>query len=201
MRNRGGARAHHHRLFAKGLAARASRAIRNQSDAIKYREGDRAPLLDPRPDHRQADDVLDRRALLHAGLLQAAGRARQWRGDPQLHRPAARSRSSSRCSCMCRAASCCWPRPRGHGFVTSEDDAVAMTKDGKRVMNVKPPGRGRGLPLRRRRQRRGDRREPQAADLPARRSAGNGARAGRLSAALQGRRLARRHDLHLEGRA
>jgi topoisomerase-4 subunit A len=26
----------------------------------------------------------------------------------------------------------------GHGFVTSEDDAVAMTKNGKRVMNVKP---------------------------------------------------------------
>jgi topoisomerase-4 subunit A len=26
----------------------------------------------------------------------------------------------------------------GHGFVTNEDDAVAMTKNGKRVMNVKP---------------------------------------------------------------
>ena len=26
----------------------------------------------------------------------------------------------------------------GHGFITSEDDAVAMTKNGKRVMNVKP---------------------------------------------------------------
>jgi topoisomerase-4 subunit A len=28
----------------------------------------------------------------------------------------------------------------GHGFVSSEDDAVAMTKAGKRVMNVKTPG-------------------------------------------------------------
>jgi topoisomerase IV subunit A len=28
----------------------------------------------------------------------------------------------------------------GHGFITSEDDAVAMTKAGKRVMNVKAPG-------------------------------------------------------------
>jgi topoisomerase-4 subunit A len=28
----------------------------------------------------------------------------------------------------------------GHGFVTGEDDAVAMTKAGKRVMNVKAPG-------------------------------------------------------------
>ena len=26
----------------------------------------------------------------------------------------------------------------GHGFITSEDDAVAMTKNGKRVLNVKP---------------------------------------------------------------
>jgi topoisomerase IV subunit A len=28
----------------------------------------------------------------------------------------------------------------GHGFITNEDDAVAMTKAGKRVMNVKMPG-------------------------------------------------------------
>jgi topoisomerase-4 subunit A len=28
----------------------------------------------------------------------------------------------------------------GHGFITAEDDAVAMTKAGKRVMNVKMPG-------------------------------------------------------------
>jgi topoisomerase-4 subunit A len=26
----------------------------------------------------------------------------------------------------------------GHGFITNEDEAVAMTKNGKRVMNVKP---------------------------------------------------------------
>jgi topoisomerase-4 subunit A len=28
----------------------------------------------------------------------------------------------------------------GHGFVTNEDDALAMTRSGKRVMNVKVPG-------------------------------------------------------------
>jgi topoisomerase-4 subunit A len=28
----------------------------------------------------------------------------------------------------------------GHGFITNEDDAVAMTRSGKRVMNVKAPG-------------------------------------------------------------
>ena len=26
----------------------------------------------------------------------------------------------------------------GHGFITNEDDAIAMTRGGKRVMNVKP---------------------------------------------------------------
>ena len=26
----------------------------------------------------------------------------------------------------------------GHGFITNEDDAIAMTRNGKRVMNIKP---------------------------------------------------------------
>ena len=27
---------------------------------------------------------------------------------------------------------------KGYGFITNEDDAIAMTKKGKQVMNVKP---------------------------------------------------------------
>ena len=50
------------------------------------------PLLVPRPDHRPDHAAGDRWPLLHPGLQQAAGRARQWRGDPQLHRSAAGSR-------------------------------------------------------------------------------------------------------------
>ena len=44
---------------------------------------------------------------------------------------------------MRRAASCCSPPSTGHGFITNEDDAVAMTKVGKRVMNVKSRARRR----------------------------------------------------------
>ena len=76
------------------------------------------------------------------------------------------------------------------------DDQGRQTRD-----ECEDAGRSGGLHLRRGRQRCGDRREPQASHLPARRRAGIGARAGRLSAALQRRRLARRHGIHLERRA
>ena len=74
----------------------------------------------------------------------------------------------------------------GHGFVTNEDDAVATQASGKQVMNVPRRHRSGGLCVRRGRSGRGDRREPQASDLPARRSARAGARARRYPAALQG---------------
>ena len=76
----------------EGLAARAQ----GPSGTERRRQVPRRrsqPLLDPCRDHRQADDVRDRWALLHARLREAAGRARQWRGHPQLHRSAARGRS------------------------------------------------------------------------------------------------------------
>ena len=38
---------------------------------------------------------------------------------------------------MSRAAKLLLAATTGHGFVTNEDDAVAMTRSGKRVMNVK----------------------------------------------------------------
>ena len=80
----------------------------------------------------------------------------------------------------------------GHGFITNEDDAVAMTKKGKSVMNVKPgveaiscrPVDGDSVAVV------GDitnyfaDTNVEAADLQVGRSAGTGARAGRLPAAL-----------------
>ena len=69
-----------------------SRAIRKTVRRRQISRGRPAPLLDPCRDHRQAAAVRDRRALLHARLRQAAGRARQWRGHPQLHRSAAGGR-------------------------------------------------------------------------------------------------------------
>ena len=89
---RGGERTHHHRLFAESCGCARSKGHQEQSDDDQIPRRRQAPFLDSRPDHRPADDAGHRRPLLHAGLQQAAGRARQWRSDPQLHRSAARSR-------------------------------------------------------------------------------------------------------------
>ena len=75
----------------------------------------------------------------------------------------------------------------GDGFVLPEDEAVAQTRGGRQVLNLKEGVARRGLPAGRGRPRRGRRQQPQAAGLPARRAAGDGARQGRAAAALQGR--------------
>ena len=59
----------------------------------------------------------------------------------------------------------------GHGFVTNEDEAVAMTRSGKKVMNVPTGIEAQACAFVAGRLGRRARREPQAADLPARRSA------------------------------
>ncbi len=94
----------------------------------------------------------------------------------------------------------------GHGFVTNEDEAVAMTKNGKRVMNVTtgteakgPAPSSSGDSVAAIGEYRNARPQP-SIDLRPGRGAGDGARAGRLPATLQGRRPARRHDVHLETR-
>ena len=67
----------------------------------------------------------------------------------------------------------------GHGFVTNEDEAVAMTRSGKKVMNV-PTGIEAVLaPSSKATPSRCSEREPEAADLPA----GGSARARRAAAA------------------
>ena len=72
---------------------RAFKGHQEPSDAIKYREGDRARFWI----HAETTDKLMMFAtdgrFFTLDCSQAAGRARQWRSDPQLHRPAARSRS------------------------------------------------------------------------------------------------------------
>ena len=105
---RGRARADHGRLFGKGWL-RALKGHQEANDAIKYREGDRAALLDSCPDHRQADDVRHRWPLLHAGLRKLPG----GRGNGEAIRtfidlpPEADIVADVRA--MCRAASCCSP--------------------------------------------------------------------------------------------
>ena len=89
----------------------------------------------------------------------------------------------------------------GHGFIVAEDEVLAMTRKGKQVLNVPAGRRGRGLRAGRRRQRGGDRRQPEASALPLERAAGDAARQGRAASALQGWRPGRRQGVQQEGRA
>ena len=83
----------------------------------------------------------------------------------------------------------------GRGFVVPEDEVLGNTRKGKQVLNVEGARQGRRLAVGRRRTGRGDRREPQAGDLPARAGAGDDARARRAAAALQGGGPVRREDI------
>ena len=116
-RQRGGEGADHHRLLRERAGCARSRAIRNESDAIKYREGDRARFWI----HAQTTDKL--MMLATDGRFFTLDCASCPAGAAMARRSAAsstcrRKPTSSPCSCMCRAASCCWPPTSGHGFIT-----------------------------------------------------------------------------------
>ena len=55
----------------------------------------------------------------------------------------------------------------GHGFIVPEDEVLAMTRKGKQVLNVRPGSEAAVCAPADRRQRRGDRRQPQAPAVPA----------------------------------
>ncbi len=80
----------------------------------------------------------------------------------------------------------------GRGFVVGQDEMLSSTRKGRALLNVDATGCGAPSGPSRRRPCRRHRREPQAAGLSARPSAGNGARQGRAPATLQGRRALRR---------
>ena len=192
--------ADHRHLLAEALAA-LDEGPSGGKRLDQIPRGRSRAFLDPCRDDRQADDVRDRRAVLYARLLEAC------RADEGMARPSAASSisrpkpTSSRCSCTRRAASSCSPRISGHGFVTNEDEAVAMTRSGKKVMNVPHRveaqacafvagdsvavlGENRKLLI-----------------FPLGRSARARPRTRRDPAALQGRRSGRCARVHLEGRS
>ena len=137
-------------------------------------------FLDSRRNHRQGDDVCDRWAVLHAGLRKTPG----GRGNGEAIRSFIDLPPDADMVAMFvqrPGASCLLAATSGHGFVTNEDDAVAMTKVRKAGDECEDAGTEAAVVRLSKATRRGDRREPQAADFPAVRSARNGARAGRLS--------------------
>ena len=85
------------------------------------------------------------------------------------------------------------------GFVVAQDDLLSSTKKGRAVLSVDPPAKLTRRDGSGRRSCRHHRREPQAAGVPARRSAAHGARQGRAHAALQGRRRVGRESVFAGG--
>jgi topoisomerase-4 subunit A len=123
-------------LSAKGWL-RALKGHQEESDAVKYREGDKRRFWF----HAQNTDRImmlatDGRFFTLDGIKLPGGRGngeaiRTFMDLPPeadiaemfVHVPGRRL--------LVAATS-------GHGFITNEDDAIAMTKKGKQVMNVKP---------------------------------------------------------------
>ena len=151
-------------------------------------------------DHRQAAAARHQRPVLHARRRQAAGGQGPRRAVPPdgrhrgerdaveifVHEPGRK---------LLVAAT------TGHGFIVPEDEVVAMTRKGKQVLNVTAGAEAAVCVPADGRQRRGDRRQPQDADVPARGAARDAARQGRAAAALQGWRPGRRQGVQQEGRA
>ena len=162
-------------------------------------------LLPACRDDRPAADVRLERADVHARLCEPARRPRHGRAgaadggpaergaDARALRPCARGPAPRRLRGRRRLRAA---RGRGGGA------------DPGRAADPEPQARraGAGLPAALRRPCRGRRREPQGADLPDHRAAGDGPGQGCAAAALQGRRAGRRHELRprrrprLEGR-
>jgi topoisomerase-4 subunit A len=123
---------------AKGWI-RAFKGHQEPDDSIKYREGDRAKFWV----HAQTTDKLmlfstDGRFFTLDGAKLPGGRGN---GEairtfidlpPEADIVAMFAHKEGRKLLLAATT--------GHGFITNEDEAVAMTRSGKRVMNVKTPG-------------------------------------------------------------
>ncbi|HEX4535027.1 MAG TPA: DNA topoisomerase IV subunit A [Rhizomicrobium sp.] len=123
---------------AKGWL-RSLRGHQEQDDSIKYREGDRARFWV----HAETTDKLMMFATDGRFFTLDCAKLPGGRGNgeairtfidlpPEADLVAMFPHKDGRKLLLAAST--------GHGFVTNEDEAVAMTKSGKRVMNVKTPG-------------------------------------------------------------
>ena len=87
----------------------------------------------------------------------------------------------------------------GQGFIVNEDDCVGNTRKGKQVMNVEMPAEASAIAAVDRRQRCGDRHQPQDGGVRHRPGAGDGARPRRAAAEIFQRQAVRCHDLRFQG--
>src|SRR5579872_1761631 len=124
-------------VCSQKLWLRALKGHQEESDAIKYREGDRSRFWF----HAQTTDRLMMLATDGRFFTLDCSKLPSGRGNGEAIRSFIDLPPEADIVTMFAhvpGRKLLVAATSGHGFITNEDDAVAMTKNGKRVMNVKP---------------------------------------------------------------
>jgi topoisomerase-4 subunit A len=124
-------------VCSQKLWLRALKGHQEESDAIKYREGDRHRFWI----HAQTTDKLMMLATDGRFFTLDCSKLPGGRGNGEAIRSFIDLPPEADIAVMfvhVPGRKLLLAATSGHGFITSEDDAIAMTKNGKRVMNVKP---------------------------------------------------------------
>ena len=124
-------------VCSQKLWLRALKGHQEESDAIKYREGDRSRFWI----HAQTTDRLMMLATDGRFFTLDCSKLPGGRGNGEAIRTFIDLPPEADIAAMfvhVPGRKLLLAATSGHGFITSEDDAIAMTKNGKRVMNVKP---------------------------------------------------------------
>ncbi len=124
-------------VCSQKLWLRALKGHQEESDAVKYREGDRRRFWI----HAQTTDRLMMLATDGRFFTLDCSKLPGGRGNGEAIRTFIDLPPEADIAAMfvhVPGRKLLLAATSGHGFITSEDDAIAMTKNGKRVMNVKP---------------------------------------------------------------
>jgi topoisomerase-4 subunit A len=124
-------------VCSEKLWLRALKGHQEESDAIKYREGDRRRFWI----HAQSTDQLMMLATDGRFFTLDCSKLPGGRGNGEAIRTFIDLPPEADIATMfvhVPGRKLLLAATSGHGFITAEDDAIAMTKNGKRVMNVKP---------------------------------------------------------------
>ena len=124
-------------VCSQKLWLRALKGHQEENDAIKYREGDRRRFWI----HAQTTDRLMMLATDGRFFTLDCSKLPSGRGNGEAIRSFIDLPPDADIATMFAhvpGRKLLLAATSGHGFITAEDDAIAMTKNGKRVMNVKP---------------------------------------------------------------
>ena len=124
-------------VCSQKLWLRALKGHQEESDAVKYREGDRRRFWF----HAQTTDRLMMLATDGRFFTLDCSKLPGGRGNGEAIRSFIDLPPEADIAAMfvhVPGRKLLLAATSGHGFITAEDDAIAMTKNGKRVMNVKP---------------------------------------------------------------